>query len=61
LTFLAASFRQSRDLIQSVLLGLSQLYEQLRISVKSITGIGRKRSASSGEGDHAFRSLAITA
>ena len=28
LTFLAASFRQSRDLIQNVLLGTSQLYEQ---------------------------------
>jgi len=28
LTFLAASFRQSRDLIQSVLLSMSQLYEQ---------------------------------
>jgi ATP-binding cassette subfamily B protein len=28
LTFLAASFRQSRDLIQSVLLNTSQLYEQ---------------------------------
>ncbi len=28
LTFLAASFRQSRDLIQSVLLSTSQLYEQ---------------------------------
>jgi ATP-binding cassette subfamily B protein len=28
LTFLAASFRQSRDLIQGVLLSLSQLYEQ---------------------------------
>ncbi len=28
LTFLAASFRQSRDLIQGVLLGTSQLYEQ---------------------------------
>ena len=28
LTFLAASFRQSRDLIQRVLLSLTQIYEQ---------------------------------
>ncbi len=50
LTFLAASFRQSRDLIQNVLLSLSQIYEQslyladlftffaMRPSIRSLPG-----------------------
>ncbi len=52
LTFLAASFRQSRDLIQSVLLSTSQLYEQALYLRDLFTFFDMKPSIASRPGAH---------
>ncbi|MFI5207650.1 MAG: ABC transporter ATP-binding protein [Gemmatimonadales bacterium] len=52
LTFLAASFRQSRDLIQSVLLSTSQLYEQALYLRDLFTFFDMKPQIASRPGAH---------
>ena len=47
LTFLAGSFRQSRDLIQRVLLSLSQVFEQ-SLYLDDLFSLPRARAAASG-------------